>query len=150
MAEWSKAPALKTGDVKASVGSTPTLSAKKTSTDGIAGINACGDAWSSRKQEYSVGWLVVSEATTSTLGELNTCAGYTPPLNNRVVYHKRVVISVTAGYTPPGNNRVVYQNMGMLLSRAGYTPPRNNRVVYQMAFEQRDATRRTLSWRMLD
>ena len=29
MAEWSKAPALKTGDVKASVGSTPTLSAKK-------------------------------------------------------------------------------------------------------------------------
>ena len=41
MAEWSKAPALKTGDVKASVGSTPTLSAKKTSTDGITGINAC-------------------------------------------------------------------------------------------------------------
>ena len=76
MAEWSKAPALKTGDVKASVGSTPTLSAKKTSTDGITGINACGDAWSSRKQEYSVGWFVVSEATTSTLGELNTCAGY--------------------------------------------------------------------------
>lgn len=29
MAEWSKAPALKTGDVNASVGSTPTLSAKK-------------------------------------------------------------------------------------------------------------------------
>ena len=86
MAEWLKAPVLKTGDVKASVGSTPTLSAKKTSTDGITGINACGDAWSSRKQEYSVGWLVVSEATTSTLGELNTCAGYTPPLNNRVVY----------------------------------------------------------------
>lgn len=28
MAEWSKAPALKTGDVKASVGSNPTLSAK--------------------------------------------------------------------------------------------------------------------------
>ena len=71
MAEWSKAPALKTGDVKASVGSTPTLSAKKTSTDGIAGINACGDAWSSWKQEYSVGWFVVSEAATSTLGELN-------------------------------------------------------------------------------
>ena len=28
MAEWSKAPVLKTGDVKASVGSNPTLSAK--------------------------------------------------------------------------------------------------------------------------
>ena len=28
----------------------------KTSTDGITGINACGDEWSSRKQEYSVGW----------------------------------------------------------------------------------------------
>ena len=28
----------------------------KTSTDGITGINACGDAWSSWKQEYSVGW----------------------------------------------------------------------------------------------
>ena len=27
MAEWSKAPVLKTGDVKASVGSNPTLSA---------------------------------------------------------------------------------------------------------------------------
>ncbi len=29
MAEWSKAPVLKTGDVKASVGSNPTLSARK-------------------------------------------------------------------------------------------------------------------------
>ena len=29
MAEWSKAPVLKTGDVKASVGSNPTLSASK-------------------------------------------------------------------------------------------------------------------------
>ncbi len=29
MAEWSKAPVLKTGGVKASVGSNPTLSAKK-------------------------------------------------------------------------------------------------------------------------
>ena len=29
MAEWSKAPVLKTGDVKASVGSNPTLSANK-------------------------------------------------------------------------------------------------------------------------
>ena len=28
MAEWSKAPVLKTGDVKASVGSNPTLSAR--------------------------------------------------------------------------------------------------------------------------
>ena len=28
MAEWLKAPVLKTGDVKASVGSNPTLSAK--------------------------------------------------------------------------------------------------------------------------
>jgi hypothetical protein len=59
MAKRLKAPVLKTGDVEASVGSTPTLSAKKTSTDGIAGINACGDAWSSWKQEYSVGWFVM-------------------------------------------------------------------------------------------
>ena len=29
VAEWSKAPVLKTGDVKASVGSNPTLSARK-------------------------------------------------------------------------------------------------------------------------
>ena len=34
MAEWSKAPVLKTGDVKASVGSNPTLSAKKIQTVG--------------------------------------------------------------------------------------------------------------------
>ena len=58
----------------------------KTSTDGIAGINACGDAWSSWKQECSVSWFVGSEAATGTLGELNTCAGYTAPGNNRVVY----------------------------------------------------------------
>ena len=32
MAEWSKAPVLKTGDVKASVGSNPTLSARKQNT----------------------------------------------------------------------------------------------------------------------
>ena len=32
MAEWSKAPVLKTGDVKASVGSNPTLSARKKNT----------------------------------------------------------------------------------------------------------------------
>ena len=57
----------------------------KTSTDGIAGINACGDAWSSWKQECSVSWFVGSEAATGTLGELNTCAGYTAPGNNRVL-----------------------------------------------------------------
>ena len=58
MAERLKTPVLKTGDVKASVGSNPTLFAKylKASTDGITGINACGDAWSSWKQEYSVSW----------------------------------------------------------------------------------------------
>ena len=57
-AEWLKAPVLKSGDAKASVGSNPTLSATKTSTDGITGINVCGDAWSSWKQEYSVGWSI--------------------------------------------------------------------------------------------
>ena len=123
MAEWSKAPALKTGDVKASVGSTPTLSAKKTSTDGITGINACGDAWSSRKQEYSVGWFVVSEATTSTLGELNTCAGYTPPLNNRVVYQNMGMLLSRAGYTPPLKYRVLYLSFATIVRRFRYTPP---------------------------
>ena len=35
------------------------LKISKTSTDGITGINACGDAWLSWKQEYSVGWFVM-------------------------------------------------------------------------------------------
>ena len=35
VAEWSKAPVLKTGDVKASVGSNPTLSANSIATIGL-------------------------------------------------------------------------------------------------------------------
>ena len=38
MAEWLKAPVLKTGDVKASVGSNPTLSARKIQKFGYAEV----------------------------------------------------------------------------------------------------------------
>jgi hypothetical protein len=44
-------------------------------------------------------------------GELNTCAGYTPPRNNRVVYPVISEKQREDWYTPPGNNRVVYQFM---------------------------------------
>ena len=42
MAEWSKAPVLKTGDVKASVGSNPTLSATFSQTETNTKFDLCG------------------------------------------------------------------------------------------------------------
>ena len=41
-------------------------------------------------------------------GELNTCAGYTAPGNNRVVYREVCCRLRDEWYTPPRNNRVVY------------------------------------------
>ena len=74
-------------------------------------------------------------------GELNTCAGYTAPGNNRVVYQTLSVISDIWWYTAPGNNRVVYREVCCRLRDEWYTPPRNNRVVYHkmphVEFEER-------------
>ena len=44
-------------------------------------------------------------------GELNTCAGYTPPGNNRVVYQHCRFCFTLEGYTPPRNYRVVYPKL---------------------------------------
>ena len=38
---------------------------------------------------------------TGTFGELNTYAGYTPPGNNRVVYHSTAPLTPWGRYTPP-------------------------------------------------
>ena len=56
---------------------------------------------------------------TGTFGELNTCAGYTPPRNNRVVYRYACIIIDEARYTPPRNNRVVYHHPSQRWQSAG-------------------------------
>ena len=65
-------------------------------------------------------------------GELNTCAGYTPPRNNRVVYPRCRPAPRWPRYTPPRNNRVVYPFVQAYRTYTGkhhpeitglYTPP---------------------------
>ena len=97
-------------------------------------------------------------------GELNTCAGYTPPGNNRVVYqychshsgrgcgihHPEITGLYTKYVYAEGKKTGIHhpEITGLYTitprkdgSRLGYTPPRNNRVVYHkmphVEFEER-------------